>query len=376
MSEAEFNELVDSIAGRTLGISTTLVGHSTVRYALETRRRLTGRTAEQYRSLLTHSVEEQNSLCQLLLISESWFEREAESITTALSVIRQRQATVSILSAPCARGEEPISALYLARKAGFTLDAVSVVGIDLSEVAIAQGQLAEFSSYSFRGTSAELRTSFFERTGAIWRAKPFVRERVALRCGNILEENLLTERFDLILCRNLLIYLDRAVQQRLLELLSQKLTPNGLLVVSAAEAPIATSTGLMAHPSSPLLFTSERQPEPSLPPSTPRPNEQARSVRPPQRTLRKVILRGIETPWELASRGYLEEAFAAALQQLENDPLNPECYFLLGLISSSGGSYLEANEWFRQTLAVDPDHEEAQLMLLATSERGIEYDRK
>lgn len=381
MLDIELTTLVDGIAGRILGISTELVGQSTVRYAIETRQRLTGLAQSQYRALLSANAHEQHLFCQLLLISESWFEREAESITTALTLLRQRQSTVTILSAPCARGEEPISALYLAQKAGFALESVSVVGIDLSEAAIAQGALAEFSSYSFRGTSAELQDRFFDRVGPLWRAKPFVRERIALRCRNILDADAVKERFDLILCRNLLIYLDAVVQRQLIGQLVERLAPKGLLIVSAAEAPVVTSAGLTPHRQSPVMFTHPEEPtrtvraQPRPVPSSPAPSPR-RAPQPAQRVLRKVLHRSSDTPWELASRGYLEEAFSAALQQLEMEPRNAECYFLLGLISSSGGSYAEATEWFRQTLRIAPDHEDAQLMLQACGEREGEHDSK
>ena len=161
--------------------------------------------------------------------------------STVLLEARQRRipAPLRVWSMPCSTGEEPysiaMSLLDAALPAGFT-----ILASDLSTKALARASAGVYRRQTVAGVpKAVLRRHFergLEREEGLVRVVAPVRRHVAFRRLNLVDLPELGQRFDVIFCRNLLIYFDHAAQQRAVQALERHLAPGGYLFISHSES--------------------------------------------------------------------------------------------------------------------------------------------
>jgi chemotaxis protein methyltransferase CheR len=151
---------------------------------------------------------------------------------------------VRIWCAAVATGQEAYSVAmaltdFLAARAttDLTVDDFSILASDISESALATAREGRYSSSDLgRGMTAEQRRRFFHHQKGAWVVDASLRRLVEFRRLNLARPLPALGIFDLILCRNLLIYLDHACRRRLCHSLSTALSPTGFLLVGAAES--------------------------------------------------------------------------------------------------------------------------------------------
>lgn len=153
---------------------------------------------------------------------------------------RAGKRQVRIWSAGCSSGQEPYSmsiAIEERRESGGTIDG-QILGTDVSPQMIERARGAEyFASEIRRGLSPERHQRHFESvTPQTSRVRPAIARRVGFRQHNLLESFSMLGRFDLIFCRNVLIYFSLAVREDIIRRMGQVLTPGGYLVVGASES--------------------------------------------------------------------------------------------------------------------------------------------
>ena len=101
------------------------------------------------------------------------------------------------------------------------------------------------SAPSLRATSPERRREHFEAApGGLFRLKPQLAAPVLFETRSILDEPAFGTRFDVILCRNVLIYLDEEARSRVVEVLSSRLKPGGYILLGASDALSVASSAL------------------------------------------------------------------------------------------------------------------------------------
>ncbi len=193
---------------------------------------------------------ELDRLIALLTIGETYFFRHKELFDALREralpeVIRGNRATrrLRVWSAGCATGAEPYTVSILLRRelAGAVRDwNVSILGTDINRAFLARAAEGSYERWAFRGTPDELRSDCFRQQGASWEILPRFKENVSFQYHNLarhpfpsLVHNLLA--FDLILCRNVLIYFAPDVAQRIISQLAECLAPGGWLAVGHAE---------------------------------------------------------------------------------------------------------------------------------------------
>lgn len=160
-------------------------------------------------------------------------------------------ATIRIWSAACSTGQEPYSLAILLREAntapGRRPVPVALLATDISPTALARAEKGEYAAWeTARGlTAAQLRT-YFEACPAGSRVLPEVRRQVQFRVHNLLDPVPPPGTFDLICCRNVLIYFDEATRARVLRRFHDALVPGGTLVLGAAENLIGSEPGWTA----------------------------------------------------------------------------------------------------------------------------------
>lgn len=187
-----------------------------------------------------------SSVIDLMTTNEtSWFRHEAAFEYFADHVLeelrRQPQIVPAIWSAACSYGQEPYSLSMVVdefrqRHPG-SHQGLRITATDISSSALAFASQACYSEAALeRGLTARRRQAFFERHGRDWRVVAAVRRRVHFREYNLLADFAALGRFDVIFCRNVLIYFAPAVKQDILERMAATLRPGGYLFLGGAES--------------------------------------------------------------------------------------------------------------------------------------------
>ncbi|MCK7583281.1 MAG: protein-glutamate O-methyltransferase CheR [Chromatiales bacterium] len=153
-----------------------------------------------------------------------------------------RTPTVRIWSAACSSGQEPYSIgmtveEHLRANPGQFLGGVQIVATDLSTSMLEQARAASYDAAAMaRGLSDERKRLFFTERYGHWQLRDEVRRRVSLREYNLMASFDALGKFQVIFCRNVLIYFSPELKRDILARLAGALLPGGHLFLGAAEA--------------------------------------------------------------------------------------------------------------------------------------------
>jgi chemotaxis protein methyltransferase CheR len=195
---------------------------------------------------------------QAMTINETYFFRDRfpfeilrHKILPRLIVDRAAQRKIRIWSAASSTGQEAYSISMIIEEASPCLASwqVQVVGTDLSQNALTSARKGLYSQFEVqRGLTPEQIQRYFNPVGHMWQLKESVRSRVEFKHYNLLDPYSALGKFDLIFCRNVLIYFDPDRKTDVLNRMSQTLAPDGLLAIGASESIIGLNTKLKPHP--------------------------------------------------------------------------------------------------------------------------------
>ncbi|HEV7815361.1 MAG TPA: CheR family methyltransferase [Janthinobacterium sp.] len=367
---------------------------------------LQGQDSETYLEALT--PEELTQLIELVVVPESWFFRDAQAFSATVEFIQARLARASrparILSIPCAGGEEPYSMAMALNDAKVPKEAFSIDAYDLSPGCVARAQNGVYGRNAFRAQDTAFRERYFTHLGEDeYRIADSLCRQVNFRQGNLLEFDGArhAEYYDVIFCRNLLIYFDKPTTKAAIARLAAILAADGMLLAGYAEVPsfcqhgfsplphrqafalrkdgpktqsqetaksTATITGTAAaatpkrtRPARPIFAATPASPLSSAA-AAPRKTPAALAHVPAQAPENL-----IELARKLADRGHFEEAAGMCRAHLAVAPDSAEAYFILGILSEHAGKMSAAEDYWRRCLYLQPDHYEAlcHLALLA-----------
>ncbi|MDP3257661.1 MAG: protein-glutamate O-methyltransferase CheR [Bosea sp. (in: a-proteobacteria)] len=123
---------------------------------------------------------------------------------------------------------------------------IQIVGTDISGEVLERARTGLYSQFEIqRGLPIQMLLKHFSQEGDRWRISDRLRAMVDLRQHNLLEPNSHLGQFDIIFCRNVLIYFDVQTKARVLEALAPRLAPQGALFLGAAETVIGISTTIL-----------------------------------------------------------------------------------------------------------------------------------
>lgn len=176
------------------------------------------------------------AVIEALLNHETSFFRDPGVLEQAASALAARDQPVRIWSAGCATGQEPLSLAMLFAERGLT---VEIHATDVSPVAIDRAREGRYSQFEVqRGLPIGRLLRWFEPAGDDWCVRPELTDRIRYRSHNLAGEPMLPGRFDIILCRNVLLYFGPAMRRQVLDGLADALKPDGLLLLGAGETVI------------------------------------------------------------------------------------------------------------------------------------------
>ena len=182
--------------------------------------------------------EEIGALARRLTVNETYFFRNPGHFEALAALMRgwAQARPLRVLSAACASGEEAYSIAITALRLG--LKHVRIQGVDIDPDALARAQSATYSRWSLRQTAPEVCERYFEPVGARYRLIPTVRALVEFRQLNLVDPRpdfWAAGSFDVIFCRNALMYFDVAHRTAALHRMEQALAPGGHLFLGHAE---------------------------------------------------------------------------------------------------------------------------------------------
>src|ERR1041384_1706551 len=197
------------------------------------------KTMADYGALLEREPAEFDALISSMLIKltgffrdpELWDELSRKVIPQILADKRQGEE-IRVWCAGCATGEETFSAAILFAEAmgpSFATQEVKVFGTDVDEKAIAFARHGVYSREQVQGVSKERLKEYFVEDAHGFTLKKEIRHAVVFGVNNLVSDAPIS-RLDLLLCRNVFIYLDAALQKRVLTRFHYALRPRGILV--------------------------------------------------------------------------------------------------------------------------------------------------
>ncbi|MDY7092335.1 MAG: CheR family methyltransferase [Acidobacteriota bacterium] len=189
---------------------------------------------------------EERELATLLTVGETHFFRNREQFSAFTERVipellesRPRSQSLRILSAGCASGEEPYSlAMVMAHYWPALLERVEITGLDLDGRALDHAQEGSYSRWSLRSTPEEMQHAYFRQRGDRFILSPRIRSMVRLEQRNLAHEDgnfFGRSRFDVIFCRNVIIYFRFSLTRDLIQRFSRSLEPDGFLFLGHTE---------------------------------------------------------------------------------------------------------------------------------------------
>lgn len=174
------------------------------------------------------------------------FDQLRQFILPRFKAERGPAARMRIWSAACSNGQEPYSiAMCLqeeaAKMAGCTYE---IVATDISPRVLEKAQSGIYTQFEIqRGLPITLMLKYFKQLpDNTWQANEVLRGMVQFRMLNLLENFVTLGKFDLILCRNVLIYFDEATKRDILERIGQLLNPGGVLMLGSTESTMGVTS--------------------------------------------------------------------------------------------------------------------------------------
>jgi chemotaxis protein methyltransferase CheR len=191
-----------------------------------------------------------NDLIKKVTIGETYFFRDSEymealyrKILPDLIARHQTDRTLRLWSAGCATGEEPYSLAILLRQILHDIDQwkILILATDINRQALKHAAAGRYRAWSFRETDPIIRSTYFTSSGNAYTLDPSVRKMVSFAYYNLAEDNYPSpvnqmNDLDLILCRNVIIYLPMSLIHDMIHRFYQCLSNAGWLMVGPSES--------------------------------------------------------------------------------------------------------------------------------------------
>lgn len=243
----EFREFLESASGIALGdnkqyLVNSRLGGLVTEMGLSSVGELVGRVKSDTKSGLRERIVDAMTTNETLWFRDHFpFEILKSHILPELSALRARPAR--IWSAACSSGQEPYSMSmiiqeYLQTKPGSLPRDVQITATDISSSVLKDAKEGLYDTMALaRGLSEERKKRFFDNKGKGWQVKPEIRKRITFSEMNLMKKDYLgLGKFDVIFCRNVLIYFSSEVKREILKRFSQVLEPGGYICLGASES--------------------------------------------------------------------------------------------------------------------------------------------
>jgi chemotaxis protein methyltransferase WspC len=400
MSQADFEGLLRA----HIGLDVASVGPELIARAVHERRLACQlEDSNAYWEHVSSSATERQELIEAVVVPETWFFRHREAFAALVQHAHehsrsQPDAQLRLLSVPCATGEEAYSMAIALLEAGMPEQRFAIDAVDISARGLERACHAVYGNNAFRDPDLGFRDRHFEAVGRSYRLSGRVQRAVKFQQGNLLSLDAVlgATRYDVIFCRNVLIYLDATAQRRALHALRDLLNEAGQLFVGPAETSVVSSATFVST-RVPLAFAFRKgqprgesarragsAPIVALPsegvklarrapalnvPSKPRvvqaPPRLSHAASAPASNASAHLQRVAE----LADRGHLIEAARLCTEHLALHGPSARLFYVMGLLREAAHDPEQAAALHKKALYLDPDHGEALIHLALLVEK-------
>ncbi len=331
---------------------------------------------------------ELDSLIAELTVGETFFFRHPDHFDAlrdhALPAVLKRNEQsrqLRIWSAGCANGAEAYSIAILVhcllgeRLADWN---VTIVGSDINRTFLAEAEAASYSAWTLRGVPQEQVVGFFVRSGSHWAVRDNYRQNVRFVYHNLIKDEVPSIHnnifaFDIVFCRNVMIYFDGATNRVLAGRINQVLVDDGWLFVGSTDFnPHLDATFAVEKRSGAIVYRKRQQPASSVrqikvivPAADSRPGRARPAARnvidvSPRRRCQTAkqtrVQQGagdLAAIVELANRGDWENASRQCREILAAEPFNAAAHYFHALVLLSTGATVEAEQALRRAIYLD-----------------------
>lgn len=409
-----------------IGLHADSIGVSSIERAIGHRMNHLGvTTASAYCSMIEGDAVEFSELVEEVVVPETWFFRNRspfDALREYVLKIRSRKNArnanepIRILSLPCATGEEPYSIAMALMEDGLNESDFHVDGVDISRRALAKAKHAVYGEHSFREPDINIKEKYFKKNNSGFSLLPSVRNHVSFSQVNIIGDDLFFKQkcYDVIFCRNLLIYFSRETQKAVLEKLYSMLNDDGILFVGHAETAQVDQKYLsrvnfknaFAYHKNLLVADSNSKDKIDYRPDHGESIGKLKEIYDQlvEVTRKDIVLsqkikktttngpivnhpivsngctgtsveKNIDSIWDnieiLIESGNYQEAILICEEYLKHSPEDADGYYYLGLISNLRGSAGGAESLLKKAIYLSPNHQKAlSLSVLLAENRG------
>jgi chemotaxis protein methyltransferase CheR len=183
------------------------------------------------------------------------FEALRTSILPQLKTLRSPSQRLSIWSAAASSGQEAYSIGMMLLELGMASWQIDILGTDLSHQIIERARIGRYAQIEVnRGLPAPYLVKYFKRHGLEWEVCDPVRRMVRFQQADLRQIPRLFGPFDLVLCRNVLIYFDIETKRKILQSIRPMMAPRGILLLGGAETLLNLDAGFERKLAGPAVY--------------------------------------------------------------------------------------------------------------------------
>lgn len=325
-------------------------------------------TLPQYYHYFWASETEFKDLLEQVIVPETWFFRDKAAFDFIYYYAihkwlkkENRSQLLNILCIPCSTGEEAISIAITLSRAGIPKSLYRIDAWDISEENLTKAKRGIYPQRSFRDKEIFLHNEmYFDKIDHQYKIKESFIENIFFRKANALkiEQKI---HYQIIVCRNLLIYLSPRSQQKVLENIKELMEHDSILIVSPVETQLVKNFGFLpVSIKEPFAFSKYAQQTPAPTPMM-SPKHHVFEPLKSEDLLQKAIY--------FADHENFDEAKKICYDLLKKESTHAEALFLLGVLHHATENLSEAENFFKKTIYLNPDHYDALLYLALLAEK-------
>jgi chemotaxis protein methyltransferase CheR len=220
------------------------------------------------------------SVVEAMTTNESFFFRDKitfdhfkETMMPALLSARAQRRRMRIWCAAASTGQEPYSLAMLLKESAAKLAGwrVEIVATDISNEVLGRARAGVYTQFEVqRGLPIQMLVKYFQQTGDMWQIAQEIRGMVEFRQYNLLQPLSALGTFDVVFCRNVLIYFDQPTKIDVLERAARIMEPDGYLALGAAETVVGLTNAFKSVPEKRGLYQPSAMNITASPPLQPR----------------------------------------------------------------------------------------------------------
>ena len=258
ISAADFATIADLVKARSgivLGVDKGYLVETRLLLLLRQRSiaslaELTSRLRAQPGGPLAHAVVDAMTTNESLFFRDGKpFEHLRHVVLPRLQAPHTPDRPLRIWSAAASSGQEAYSIAMIVAEAGAAGRRVEILGTDISTEQILRARAGLYSQFEVqRGLPIQNLVRYFTKEGGGWRIDAALRQQVVFREWNLLDDPRSLGTFDVVFCRNVLIYFDPPTKRKVLDDIWRRLDPSGFLYLGGAETTLGVSDRFVASP--------------------------------------------------------------------------------------------------------------------------------